>query len=1012
MSNGTSKPRRALQLGSALVAIAALVASITSIASAQNTQTRYYSGVVTGPDYCTDDSLGGPVTFAFDSDRDGVADTCSLPRTRRATAARQNAMERLGGELPLAFGLLFAEECLRVSETFGEPAAEATDECAPPRAASAAGRILPAVPAAPIPLENISEIFFSGPVITNRTYCLNRSFGGPVTYPFDSDGDGVADICSLPRTRRAAVARQNAYERLASVQAPFFEQLFAEECRRVPRTFGEPAAEATDECAIGLPAPTGTPLPTENDGGGTGGGTTGGGTTGGSTSGGGTTGGSTPGQQTITPPKAPVATNPGTYNKRAAQDVRLAPGNGSITVGWDRVTPDDTPGVGDDDPYDANDVFEYIVEYSTNRNMSGSRQVVNVLNNPPTECTSTTPPASELGSEYACTISGLTNLNTYYVRIKANRGSGSNPYTPILSITPGLAGPVVWPEDDPDTEDVDESLLTSSFYGEIDVTWSAPYGNPVDYYIIQWGTTRSLPESCVGASNCEQRTEASNATTAKITGLNNNTTYYVRIQGVTNNGPGTWSTTQSLRLTSNLQTPGVPTDVVLTTAGTTGNSLRVRWTKPPVAANDPAPTHYIVQWRNVTDRENWSGSTRQWRVQKPTLTYIIPDLIANKQYEARVQAVNSQVAGGWSRTARLILGEAAPPTITSIVPDNRQLTVNWTEPTDSVPQVQSYNLQYNTSSGFPSNCQTSSSCTQVSLSSGTTSHPIADLQDNRIYYVRMQSINANGPGPWSPVASSEPGTPIAPALSVYEDSANIRNLALTWQSSDENGKPDLTGFRVQWRTVGSTSWSSRSLSLANAGCPATYDNDSNPNTPNIPTPNYPYCSGYSYTLQSLTTGRAYEIQVLAVNGYGNGQWATSVTDTPGKTFIPLSADIRTTGQAGDFNLEAHWSPPSTSIAITNYNVQWRTCGTSGYSCGGWGSSRNTTDNAARSLEYPGSRLADGIYYQTRVRTTGASSTGGSSAYTESPRYRVDIDDRGTSSDRTDDTVTIAVLVTN
>ena len=52
--------------------------------------------------------------------------------------------------------------------------------------------------------------FYSGPVIDGPYFCTNHSLGGPRTYAFDSDGNGVADICSLPYTRREAVARQNA----------------------------------------------------------------------------------------------------------------------------------------------------------------------------------------------------------------------------------------------------------------------------------------------------------------------------------------------------------------------------------------------------------------------------------------------------------------------------------------------------------------------------------------------------------------------------------------------------------------------------------------------------------------------------------------------------------------------------------------------------------------------------------------------------------------------------------
>ena len=63
---------------------------------------RFYSGNVSSPSFCTGLSLGGPATYAFDSDGDGVADICSLRTTRRGTVAIQNALDslvRLGSTL-------------------------------------------------------------------------------------------------------------------------------------------------------------------------------------------------------------------------------------------------------------------------------------------------------------------------------------------------------------------------------------------------------------------------------------------------------------------------------------------------------------------------------------------------------------------------------------------------------------------------------------------------------------------------------------------------------------------------------------------------------------------------------------------------------------------------------------------------------------------------------------------------------------------------------------------------
>ena len=93
-----------------------------------------------------------------------------------------------------------------------------------------------------------SDRFFSRPVIDGPVFCVNRSLGGPLTYAFDGDGDGVADTCSLLTTRREAVARQLAMEKLAARHPGSYESLFAEACRMGPQSMGEPEAEAADDC--------------------------------------------------------------------------------------------------------------------------------------------------------------------------------------------------------------------------------------------------------------------------------------------------------------------------------------------------------------------------------------------------------------------------------------------------------------------------------------------------------------------------------------------------------------------------------------------------------------------------------------------------------------------------------------------------------------------------------------------------------------------------------------------
>ncbi|MCY3889381.1 MAG: hypothetical protein OXG50_05735 [bacterium] len=166
---------------------------------------RYYSGNISGPDHCTGLSLGGPQTSAFDSDGDGVADTCSLNTTRRATVARQNALETLANLNPTEFRNAVNAECGKPGFKQGnygdDPADLDGDVCE-------TGRVTPP-PAAADPAT--ADEFFSG-TVSGPDYCTNHSLGGARTYAFDSDSDGVADVCSLPTTRREAIARQTALE--------------------------------------------------------------------------------------------------------------------------------------------------------------------------------------------------------------------------------------------------------------------------------------------------------------------------------------------------------------------------------------------------------------------------------------------------------------------------------------------------------------------------------------------------------------------------------------------------------------------------------------------------------------------------------------------------------------------------------------------------------------------------------------------------------------------------------
>ena len=236
----------------------------------------FYGGQITGPDFCLHRSLGGPITYAYDSDGDGVAETCSLNTTRRATIARQNALETLAALNPETFKdhlhgrdaaaadpdatppkpavTKIASQCALAPKTLGDSAAAlAADSC---------GNGKNEVSKPPPPTDPAkADVFFSGG-IDGPSYCADASLGGPPTYANDTDGDDIADICSLSFTRREAIARQNALNKAFSGHAQYKSALAAACTALGTSDFGDkPADLAKDDCDRPPAVATGTPLP-------------------------------------------------------------------------------------------------------------------------------------------------------------------------------------------------------------------------------------------------------------------------------------------------------------------------------------------------------------------------------------------------------------------------------------------------------------------------------------------------------------------------------------------------------------------------------------------------------------------------------------------------------------------------------------------------------------------------------------------------------------------------------
>ena len=216
--------------------------------------------------------------------------------------------------------------------------------------------------------------------------------------------------------------------------------------------------------------------------------------------------------------------------------------------------------------------------------------------------------------------------------------------------------------------------------------------------------------------------------------------------------------------------------------------------------------------------------------------------------------------------------------------------------------------------------------------------------------MRMRSINDNGPGPWSEIVSAEPGTLEAPGdLAAAEDTDNIRSLDLTWKA-ERNRQACPEWFALRWRTVGSTSWSSpRNLTLTQAGCPPT-----RLQLPLLLLQLHPdQLDNWSCTTRSRSW-RETATATAPVSYPGRPDLAQQTWTGRARASFRTSVDLARQGDDSSGLPNGNHSSDmghasSGSLTVTNYHVQWRTCGTSGYSCGGWGTSRNRAATTA-SLE--------------------------------------------------------------
>jgi hypothetical protein len=294
-------------------------------------------------------------------------------------------------------------------------------------------------------------------------------------------------------------------------------------------------------------------------------------------------------------------------------------------------------------------------------------------------------------------LSGLTNSQTYSIRILAVNAKGDGSASTAMSVTPAAA---------PGAPSV--SSVTAG-NNSLSVNFSAGASNG--------SAIKNYKYSTDNGTSWTMRTPASVASPLSVTSkIANGSSYNVILKAINDKGVSSASNTQAVTAAV------VPTAPTITSIRAGDQSASIYYIAG--AANGSAITAYRYSTDNGT---SWSSSTAN--------PILVSSLTNNQTYSVRLIAVNGKGNSLQSDAVQVTPAKApAAPTITSVTGSGSSITINFTEgATNGSPII---NYKYSTNGGVKWTLRTPvSAATPIVVSRLTT---------GATYSVQIKAINAKG----------------------------------------------------------------------------------------------------------------------------------------------------------------------------------------------------------------------------------------------------------------------------
>ncbi len=464
--------------------------------------------------------------------------------------------------------------------------------------------------------------------------------------------------------------------------------------------------------------------------------------------------------------------------------------------------------------------------------------------------------ASFTGTTTSTTLTGLTSGKSYEVQVRAVNDEGDGAWSASgTAIT--KAGGV--------TRSIDENSAAGSSVGAAVTAKST--NTTYDYTHAMSGTdaakfsiASATGQITVGTGTTLDYESGTTSYSVVVTVTAAAKSQGANAQSLDPNAPGDYVVPVTINVNDVNEpppAPGAPT--VGQNTATPKTKLDVSWTALTTTqmAGKPAVSDYDVQYRKKgeTDWTEWNAND-----DSTTTSATLTGLDEGTEYEVQVRAANDEGDGAWSATGtantqdKNVHAEFPALTATRSIAENSAAGSNVgaaVTATDTENHTLYYSLNGTDKDSFNVGLNTG----QITVKSGSipdyeakTSYSVTvevsdrkdtdDNADTKIDDTITVTINVTD--------VAEP--PAAPTISVANNSATpTSKIDVSWTAPDMSGKPAISGYNVQYRLSGGSTWTSHSFTG----------------------------TGTSTTLTGLTEGKSYEVQVRAVNAEGDGAWSAS-----------------------------------------------------------------------------------------------------------------------------------------